>query len=37
MIRDQAQGLRELVKKSKDFGPVVRPSRLARIISVTSG
>ncbi|MBC7330998.1 MAG: MinD/ParA family protein [Synergistetes bacterium] len=36
-MRDQAQGLRELVKKSKDFGPVVRPSRLARIISVTSG
>lgn len=37
MIRDQAEGLRELVKKSKEFGTVVRPSRLARIISVASG
>lgn len=37
MIRDQAQGLRELVKKSKEFGTVAHPARLARIISVASG
>lgn len=37
MIRDQAQGLRELVKRSKDFGAVVHPARLARIITVASG
>ncbi|MCS7234214.1 MAG: MinD/ParA family protein [Synergistetes bacterium] len=37
MIRDQAEGLRELVKRSRDFGAVARPARLARIISVASG
>jgi len=37
LIRDQAEGLRELVKRSKDFAAKARPARLARIISVTSG
>ncbi len=37
MIKDQAESLRELVKRSRDFEGRPHPSRLARIVSVASG